>query len=84
MQPVRGQLEAYEALCREIGAKPAHVALAWLLRDPVVATVLVGARSVDQLHANLGGVALRLAPDVLQRLDHIWPGPGEAPHAYAW
>ena len=49
VQPVRGQLETYEALCREIGAKPADVALAWLLRDPVVSTALVGARSVEQL-----------------------------------
>ena len=84
MQPVRGQLEAYEALCREIGAKPADVALAWLLRDPVVSTAVVGARSVEQLHANLGGLQLHLEPDVLQRLDAIWPGPGEAPQAYAW
>jgi aryl-alcohol dehydrogenase-like predicted oxidoreductase len=84
VQPVRGQLEAYEALCREIGAKPAHVALAWLLHQPVVSTALVGARSVDQLQANLGGLALNLEPAVLERLDHIWPGPGEAPQAYAW
>jgi aryl-alcohol dehydrogenase-like predicted oxidoreductase len=84
VQPVRGQLEAYEALCREIGATPADVALAWLLHQPVVSTALVGARSVDQLQANLGGLALHLEQDVLQRLDHIWPGPGEAPQAYAW
>jgi hypothetical protein len=35
-QPIRGQLHAFETLCREIGAEPAHVALAWLLHDPVV------------------------------------------------
>ena len=27
----RNQLEAYETLCRDLGATPAHVALAWLL-----------------------------------------------------
>ena len=32
----RDQLEAYEELCRELGAKPADVALAWLLHNPVV------------------------------------------------
>jgi aryl-alcohol dehydrogenase-like predicted oxidoreductase len=84
VQPIRSQLAAYEALCRDTGAKPAHVALAWLLRDPVVSTAVVGARSVAQLHANVAGLALRLEPDVLKRLDHIWPGPGEAPQAYAW
>ena len=56
VQPVRGQLEAYEALCREIGARPADVALAWLLHQPVVSTALVGARSVEQLQTNLGGL----------------------------
>jgi aryl-alcohol dehydrogenase-like predicted oxidoreductase len=84
VQPVRGQLEAYEALCREMGAKPADVSLAWLLSAPVVSTALVGAGSVEHLHANLGGLALHLEPDVLQELDRIWPGPGEAPQAYAW
>jgi aryl-alcohol dehydrogenase-like predicted oxidoreductase len=40
----RDQIEAYEGLCRELGAKPAEVALAWLLRNPVVSTTIVGAR----------------------------------------
>ena len=64
--------------------KPADVALAWLLHKPLVSTALVGARSVEQLQANLGGLAMNLEPDVLQRLDHIWPGPEEAPQASAW
>src|SRR3954468_1769668 len=29
----RDQLEAYEGLCRDMGAKPVHVALAWVLRN---------------------------------------------------
>ena len=41
----RDQLEAYEGLCRELGAQPAEVALAWLLRNPVVSTTIVGAMS---------------------------------------
>ena len=40
----RDQLEAYEGLCRELGATPAHVALAWLLGNPVVSTAIVGPR----------------------------------------
>src|SRR3954471_4285597 len=31
----RDQLEAYEGLCREVGVKPAAVAVAWVLRNPV-------------------------------------------------
>ena len=80
----RSQLEAYERLCRELDAKPADVALAWLLGTPGVSTAIVGAGSVEQLRSNLGGVTLSLEPGVLQQLDDIWPGPGEAPQAYAW
>jgi len=25
-----------------------------------------------------------LDAEVMERLDQIWPGPGEAPQAYAW
>ena len=80
----RDQLEVYEGLCRELGAKPAEVALAWLLRNPVVATAIVGATTTEELRADLGALSVQLDADVLERLDEIWPGPGEAPQAYAW
>ncbi|RXZ73347.1 aldo/keto reductase [Agromyces albus] len=80
----RDQLEAYEALARELGAKPSDVALAWLLRNPTLSTAIVGATSTDELRANLGGLSLRLDDEAVARLDQIWPGPGEAPQAYAW
>ncbi len=78
------QLETYERLCRELDARPAEVALAWLLGTPGVSTAIVGVGSVEQLHSNLGAVSLSLDAEVLQQLEHIWPGPGEAPQAYAW
>jgi aryl-alcohol dehydrogenase-like predicted oxidoreductase len=80
----RGQLEAYEQLCRELGAEPPHVALAWLLHNPVVSTAIVGVRTPEELRSNLGALSLELDSVVMDRLDQIWPGPGEAPQAYAW
>jgi aryl-alcohol dehydrogenase-like predicted oxidoreductase len=80
----RDQLEAYEGLCRELGAKPADVALAWLLRNPVVTTAVVGAMTIEELQADLGALSVQLDDHVAERLDQIWPGPGEAPQAYAW
>src|SRR4051794_20888851 len=80
----RDQLQAYEALCRELGAKPADVALAWLLRNPVVSAAIVGPRTTEELRSSLGALSVQLDADVVQRLDEIWPGPGEAPQAYAW
>lgn len=81
----RQQLEAYEALCADIGEHPADVALAWLLHQPVVAATIVGPRTRDQLAANLHAADVHLSDDTLQQLDTIWPGPGgSAPEAYAW
>jgi aryl-alcohol dehydrogenase-like predicted oxidoreductase len=81
----REQLERYEALCREMGERPADVAHAWLLANPVVTAPIVGPRTVEQLRAGVRALDLRLDGGTLKRLDEIWPGPGgEAPDAYAW
>ena len=80
----RNQLEAYEGLCRELDAKPVDVALAWLLRNPVVSTTIVGATTTEELRSDLGALSVQLDAEVVERLDQIWPGPGEAPQAYAW
>jgi aryl-alcohol dehydrogenase-like predicted oxidoreductase len=80
----RDQLEAYEGLCRELGVTPADVALAWLLRNAVVSTAIVGPRTSEELRWDLNALSLRLDAEVVDRLDQIWPGPGEAPQAYAW
>ena len=81
----RGQLEAYEAFCAELGASPADVGHAWLLHQPAVTAPIVGPRTAEQLEAALDAVELRLDDKALARLDEIWPGPGgAAPEAYAW
>lgn len=81
----RDTLEAYEALCAEIGETPADVGLAWLLAQPAVTATITGPRTVYQLRANLRAPQLTLTDETMTRLDEIWPGPGgEAPEAYAW
>ncbi|WP_354229233.1 aldo/keto reductase [Arthrobacter bambusae] len=80
----RSQLRAFEDLCREIGAKPTEVAIAWLLRNPVVSATIVGPRTVQELLEDLGAVSVALDDETVDKLDRIWPGPGEAPQAYSW
>jgi aryl-alcohol dehydrogenase-like predicted oxidoreductase len=81
----RPQLEAYEALCAELGEDPAHVGLAWLLHNPVLTAPIIGPRTVAQLEGSLRALEIKLSDEVIKRLDAIWPGPGgEAPEAYAW
>lgn len=81
---LRDQLARFHALCRELGEEPADVALAWLLRQPLVTAPVIGPRTADQLEGSLRALDLTLSEDALARLDEIWPGPGIAPEAYAW
>ncbi|MCB2212045.1 aldo/keto reductase [bacterium] len=81
----RTQLEQYEALCDEIGERPADVALAWLLANPAVTAPIAGPRTLDQFKENMHAVEVELSEDTLKKLDEIWPGPGgPAPECYAW
>ncbi len=81
----RHQLERYEAFCRDIGKDPANVALAWLLRNPVVTAPIIGPRTMEQLEGSLGALEITIDDETAKKLDEIWPGPGgEAPEAYAW
>ncbi|WP_109488557.1 aldo/keto reductase [Occallatibacter savannae] len=81
----RSQLEAYEALCEQLGEEPSNIALAWLLNNPIVTAAIIGPRTVEQLSGSLRTLEISLSDETLRRLDEIWPGPGgEAPKAYAW
>jgi aryl-alcohol dehydrogenase-like predicted oxidoreductase len=85
IEKLRGQLEAYEALCSEIALEPASVALAWLLSRPGVTAPIIGPRTQSQLDTSVKAMEITLPVEFLERLEDIWPGPGgEAPEAYAW
>ena len=81
----RSKIEAYEAYCAELGEEPADIALAWLLANPVVTAPIIGPRSVEQLDGSLHTLDIKITPEISQKLDEIFPGPGgAAPEAYAW
>ncbi len=82
---IRPQLELWEALCHDLGSAPAQVAIAWLLSNPAVTAPIIGPRTLDQLTGVVAALDLSLEPEVLEKLDTIFPGPGgPAPEAYAW
>ncbi len=81
----RARFEAYEKLCADLGEKPADVALAWLLANPVVTAPIIGPRTIEQLEGSMRALELRLDDEAKGKLDEIFPGPGgPAPEAYAW
>lgn len=51
------------------GASVSQIALAWLLTRPMVASPIIGPRSLEQLEDNLGAAGLSLSPEEALRLD---------------
>ncbi|WP_313387985.1 aldo/keto reductase, partial [Achromobacter aegrifaciens] len=61
------------------GVSVAQVALAWLLHQQAVTSVIIGAKRVDQLDDNLAATAIRLTADELAELDQVSALPPEYP-----
>lgn len=80
----RSQLERYEALCKEIGLPPSQVALAWIASRPGITASVIGPSTIAHVEDALQSLDLRLAEDVLARLDAIFPGFKTSPEQYAW
>lgn len=55
----------------DIGITLQDLALAWLLHQPAVDTVLTGASHPEQITENARAAEITLSPDILTRLDHI-------------
>jgi aryl-alcohol dehydrogenase-like predicted oxidoreductase len=64
-------VDALVEIAEERDASPAQVALAWLLGRPGVASVVVGARTDEQLADNLGAADLVLGDEERSRLDEL-------------
>lgn len=64
-------VETLCAVAREVSAEPAQVALAWLLGQPCVTSVIFGARSLEQLESNLAAAELELPKEARTRLDEV-------------
>jgi aryl-alcohol dehydrogenase-like predicted oxidoreductase len=62
-------MEAVRAVASEVGATPAAVSIAWLLAKPQVTSVIFGARSIEQLDANLAAAELTLPAKHVEALD---------------
>lgn len=61
------------------GASVAQIALAWLLYQPVVSTVIVGAKRADQLTDNIAACGIVLTAAELAELDKLSALPSEYP-----
>jgi aryl-alcohol dehydrogenase-like predicted oxidoreductase len=64
-------LEQLKQVAGEIGLPLQHLALAWLLHQPAVDTVLAGTSRPEQVTENAKAADVKLSSDVLARLDEI-------------
>lgn len=71
---------AMREIARKHGTSVASVALGYVLAKPFVMSVIIGAKSLDQLGQNLAATRLRLDGDDLGRLDDVSALRPEYPH----
>ena len=64
-------VDVLDELAGETGRSITQLALNWLLRQPTVASLVIGARNEDQLRDNLGAAGWALDADQLARLDEV-------------
>ena len=70
---VQQRLKAFSALAREAGVTPAQLALAWILRNDAITSVITGATSTAQVESNLEAAEVDLSDDLVQRVEALFP-----------
>lgn len=84
--PVHDEAKLYDTIdvlveiAEARGVSPAEVALAWLLGRPAVTSVVIGARTDDQLKTNLAAADLKLSEHERARLDAVSQQPLQYPY----
>jgi aryl-alcohol dehydrogenase-like predicted oxidoreductase len=74
-------IDAVQSIASERGLTMAQLALAWLVDRPMMSSVILGARTVEQLRDNLGAAGLHLSPEETARLDSASdPAPADYPY----
>jgi aryl-alcohol dehydrogenase-like predicted oxidoreductase len=72
-------IEVLKAVAARHHSQPAQIAIAWLLKQPVVSTVLIGAKRIDQLQENVKATEIALDEEDMAQLDTVSRLPIEYP-----
>jgi len=62
-------VDVLDQISEETGRSVAQCAINWLLQRPTVSSVIIGARTEEQLKQNLGAAEWKLTPGQVKRLD---------------
>lgn len=72
-------VDTMRVIAERKGVSVAQIALAWLLHQPVVSSVIIGAKRPEQLDDNIASTAVRFSEDELRQLDAVSALPREYP-----
>jgi aryl-alcohol dehydrogenase-like predicted oxidoreductase len=65
------RVEGLRSIAAAAGLSMPQLALAWCLRAPAVASVIIGASSAEQVRENAAASGSQLSPDLLQRMETV-------------
>ena len=72
-------VDAMRPMAERRGVSVAQIALAWLLAQPAVSSVIIGAKTVEQLHDNVAATSVELSQEELASLGEVSRLPSEYP-----
>jgi aryl-alcohol dehydrogenase-like predicted oxidoreductase len=72
-------IDVLEPMAKEKNCSVAQLSLAWLLHQPVVTTVIIGAKNITQLEDNLKSTEVLFKYEELQKIDEVSKLPSEYP-----
>ncbi len=75
-------LDAMEQIARNCSVPISHVALNWLRTKSAISSILLGARTLDQLKENLSCVGWDLNADEVRQLDAVSTEPAPYPYSF--
>ena len=59
-------------IAEEYGTRLAEFALAWVLSNKTITSIVCGATSIEQLEQNMGAVDIALPREALDACDAVW------------
>ena len=67
------KVDELEQMAQDLGITLVELALAWVIRDPIVASALVGASRPEQIEQNVKAADVELPAEVLEGIDELFP-----------
>ncbi|GAY78654.1 oxidoreductase ion channel [Sporolactobacillus inulinus] len=66
------KVEKLKPIASRYGVSTAQLVLAWYMKNPLIGPVIPGARTTEQLLANVASVSIALRDEDYQAIDHIF------------